>query len=328
MNMNLKKSALGLALVIGASLGAVEQASANVYARSYVDIDNLFIAITNGAGDPTGVDVSINSYTNTILGTSVLNGVLGAVEFGNCTLASCVPNVMPTLDGGYTWVGTDPGALNFTPLGPGMDEYGRADSVVWESAIVDIAAGGDPSTEVTHVEQISEAELQGGTHGSALTGITSTTGFEVNFTVQDDFFFTASFDAMWDQLVQILPGISGTALSDLSSSLVLRNEGTGEELNWDPGSPCASSFSLGCLSTDPGAINNVLSISQSGQASNIGSGFFNVSTGLISAGTYTLGLALQSSVEVTQRIPAPATLGLFGLGLTLLAGLSRRRKLR
>ncbi len=138
--MTMKKLTLAAAVAATMGLGVAEQAAASVYARSYLDINDLHILVTEDWGNTNApsTNVSITSFTFQIDDSAQLNNSNPLTSFGlGCGGTPGVPS------GSTNTCGVDPaltinvanapgstvlrGEDDFSIIGPGTDQYANAD---------------------------------------------------------------------------------------------------------------------------------------------------------------------------------------------------------
>lgn len=342
--MKFKKSTLAAILTSVISIGAVGQASADIYAGASMDIQDLTLNLS-GVGFPNVTTYSFN----------INNSVLSS--FGNdIDGASCAGTILPSPSGdcnsgagpvlysatGPAEVGTPlRGSNNFTFLGPvAGQEMASADGIIDTAQLVD----GIP----TSTRQIAEAEIATANGAQAAATLGSTTGFSFTFTTAGPGSLTVDFmaDPSVYAFIQDPPpgGASGaTALASTTVELNFSRDNSLDSAVWSPtivGGGCTDNVTLGsgggvtCVSEstteDLNSIANVTTLPTSSQefsrlASDLGLQAFAITLDFATAGTYTLGLSSQLNVNVTrvEAIPEPGILFLIGAGLAGL-GFTRR----
>ena len=205
MTISTKKKALIATFAGVAGLSLAGQASAEIYSSSRLLQQDLSIFIVNDEGTP----IPISSYSFDLTNTGNLNGGGDTTAtFKSCggsltsETSTCTQTDAEFFDGsgdntvlgGETdtarGAGSGPNAAESTDgirggedqynfIGPtGSGDYGTSDSVIDDAALV-----GDATTST---RQIAESEITDGEFAGGTATIESTTGFTMNFEVDDE----------------------------------------------------------------------------------------------------------------------------------------------
>lgn len=311
-----------LAVAFGAllSVGMVGQASADVYGLSYLDIDNLavtFNATSGGAGlytFATNQDAILNNVEDPTSGAASCAGNFGV--FTSCSIAN------PTLSGK---VQNAPGSTSvrgegdYTIFGS-VGDYSNA-----EAEVVSAVLTGDPTT---HVQSISESNLDTGFGAQANTNAGSNTNLSLTFAVGPAGSLSVSFDAVIDVRTEVTGGDLGIAQAASGATLLLQKDGV-TLASWAPtGTGTVTTCAPGLTCT---AIEDALSLnntSSSNGAPNVvaGSGSYSIDITGLTSGNYTLAFNTTTSADLFRvAVPVPGTLLLMGTGLLLGARATRRK---
>jgi len=342
MNRSAIVTALG---AMGLMLGAAQNAQANVYAESSLQISGLSIVFNPAAGATPGV------YNFTATNTAVLNGA-SALEtatcggtFGGastCPQAPITPvlNPLPANAPGSTVLRAD-GSMIF--FGPGAQQYANSDSEITTAQLAGHAS--------TSLKQIAEAELQTGTSASANAEIQSTTGFTFTFQVAAPGSMTLSFQADPDQLALISELLAGSysAQTNMRAQFTLQQDtdtlgGSLGFATWQPQgngialNDCTASNGVTCAETaDTQDLNTALGVTTNGQQTSnsredaLTPTAFSITVSGLDAGTWTLTLNSLTSVNLIRQVatvPEPGSLALLGACLFGMGYAGRRMKSR
>lgn len=331
--MKTKQTTLAAALAAATLLGASGQAAASIYARSYLEIYDLSIFISDDGGNTAG-GAEIDNFNFTLTNTADLDGnaVIGTGQCGGLPSpgANTCDAGSPTLDAD---VQNAPGSTvlrgenDFTFYGPGTDQYSNSDSVIYTSEL----SNGNP----TNTEQIAESELQTGTSTISSAEIQSTTGFTFEFTVTGADLIAISFYADTDRWVEIndLVALTATAQSNSNVEFQLENDDTGDFIVWRPNGTilngCAASFGACTELSDDWDLQKDFGVTtlatSSAGTSNYGGFYQMVFSGLYD-GDWTLTLNAVTSTSTSRTVPEPGMLALLGIGLSAMGLGLRRRK--
>ncbi len=238
--MQTKPKMLSAAIAAALAMGLVGEASASIYARSYLEFNNLQIAIIDSQGN---AGATIRNFQMSAANSASLNGTtVQATDFicqGNLTTNNCGP-VGTRVDAlAVNGIGSAPVRANndFSFFGPSLNEYANADSNIFRSELT----GDGPS----FTKQIAETELQTGTSARANAELQSITALTFSFTINnaDTNRLLISFDALSSSFVQIndAAALFATAQSNLPS--LRRRSRTG---TWNSGSKTTRRASLFC----------------------------------------------------------------------------------
>ena len=336
--MNTKKTTISTALMAVLALGFGGEASASFYARSYLEIDNMNIQISdNGGTSPGGATVTSFNFTTSdtanlnntgLVGNSNTCG--GSVASNTCSSVGNVLDSAPANGTGSAPLRTE---NDYSFFGPGTNQYSNADAVIYASELT--SAGANP----THTEQIAESELQSGTSALSSSKITSTTNLNMAFVATGANQISISFDTIASVIsrIQDAGASAGSALADIGFEFALSKDNTNIKAIWNPdgtNSGCLSSASLVCVVTSNFDINSDSSVGwapgiSTGATNRTGAGSHTLLVTGLTDGAWTLSLTAATGTTLTRQpvqAPEPGMIlllatGLLGLGFNL----NRRR---
>lgn len=292
--VSIKRSRIAAWIMGAASLIAATASSAASYAVSYDSITNFSI---------TGIPATaFGGFT--FSGDFTLS--LGALPGIEAHLSS--QDAAPACLGSYCSGFNNSFSSHDMSLTPG---YAYADAKIYNANV--LGGSGSAST-------IGEATVYSGAAGSA-----SANTMHAVFSLDSASTINFSFNALPFMSTQLLPGGTG-ATGAIGMGIVIKQAGN-TVFQWTPDGGWGGIFN-GTESSDPFSLNYTMG---SNQVYNPGpvsvSDLFSASTSL-SAGAYTLDIAMANAVTATSTtvVPVPAALPLFGSGVVALVALMRRRR--
>lgn len=324
--MKMQRSTLATAAALAMGLGMAGEAAAGVYARSYLEVDDLVIAISENGTTLDEADV-VTSFNFDLTNTATLNGAgvitgdscSGSVGANDCSTATPTLDAPPAIAPGST---VSPANNAFTFQGPGSEQYSYSDSVIYTAELT-----GDPAT---NTEQIAESEIQTATGADASAEIQSTTGFSFDFTLDNTGTLELDFTANPELLAAINDATAATALSqaNLSTQFRLTKDDGSASVSWAP----LGTSENNCIVVDGGItctenadsenLNSNVAVSTNGSSDLFSGddtfGAYGITIAGLPSGNYTLALSATTSTNVTrsvQAVPEPGILALFGAAL-------------
>ena len=361
--MNIRKIFKTVPLVAGlcaAGLLSSQSAQAYTYAGSKLDISNLTIGLNGAPQDPANLTI-ISSFTFTTLTNATINGVSdtsagrnpecgGTNPSGtpgglvsNCGAAPTLASNAANAPGGATLRANGDYSLS----GNTAVNYANAGAAILSAQLTD----GVP----TSLTSVSEANVIGnGNVAQASTLVTSNTTFGFIIQGVSGTVVTITFNASLSQLGEInnAPKDAISAKAEYGSSVVVGASGDWGSARWSPdgtllgcGLNCTEISDASTVKSTNGTLtDDALAASHStsaGRIAGIPFGDPSFVSNSLTDGLYQLQFTLDcganvicngnidltagTSVLVTQQIPAPATLGLLGLGLLTLGSMRRRK---
>lgn len=324
--MKLKKTSLATALVAALAMGAAGQASASVYAGSSLDVSNLVIGFTTGAGTPiTGLNPQ---YSFNVEDSATLNGATQAWAAGCSSIAgNCGASPVLSVNAANAPGSTVIRANNdYSLFGQNTGTFANSNAEISTAQLVTFLP--------TSTKQVAEAEVLGSGQGQASTNIQSSTTWTFSFSISETANLSLSFLAnpeMKADVSLVPPFSAGIAQSNLATDFTLRRLGGGAFVNWNPDGVNGNVICVGvlsCVEVDPESLNETMTVGPltSTVTHSLGSGpsLFSLNVNGLAAGNYTLSLAALTSVSV-QQVPEPGTLLLIGGALAAM-GMGRLRR--
>ena len=318
------KSASFRAMLLGAvggiaMLGASSGSQAAGLAFAAVEINDFGIYHSGAAPGLLGTQYDAADFTVLNIGntggTQALLPGFGAVSFGAGPLAGNVDVVQSCLGIGC------PGQNSFGPTGAG--HFARSDMRLAGQIIT------PPAASTATANTVSELRLTGaGSGGPNIGSVGTTSGFRL--AAADSIIFD------FDGIALLIVGItgvdeSGNMLASNSFSISI-TDGIGNTVfEWTPDGTVNTAITGGTEYSDGSDLTRTISYAVSpnplgSTTYNPGEAHFRAQTGVLGAGIdYVLSISHNSITNGLLRVPEPATLGLFGLGLAALGASKRRR---
>lgn len=331
MNAIMKKSVLATMLAGGVLASVANQAHAEAYATSFLNLTGGFLSFSNPGNVTLGTSVDTSKDSATLNGANQSGGGIG---FTDAPAVNAPASEVTRLNNVYNL------------FGPGSATYSNADA-----SIPTRQSAGNPFTQTL---QIAESELNKPQAADANTENSSLTGFSVTFNVLAPTALSFSFYAS-EYLRALLNSanvLGQTALATTNVVLSIQNASGATVFNWAPdgllgsgvagGTEGSDAFNLNVNDAaaflgDDHIISNGAGVSTAAGTGSpalgtyvapAGFGFFSATTNTLLGGTYTLSLSAKNSTGVTATapIPEPATLALLGIGIAGMGAATRRRK--
>jgi hypothetical protein len=326
--MTLKKLAVSVGISAALGLGAAGQAHATAEANALIDISNFILSGPTGA--PLALtDFSQLSFLDTLNNFAVLNGTPANTFAQNNTFTASTnaPLACVGLAGACAGIGED----NYTPgVVPPPLSYARSDSLLMNQPI---SGTGFPTG--VRAATIAETLLNNvaGTGGSS-TNIVLTSGF--TFVATHDMgsvdidFDARAFLRAWTASGS-LPGTSAGA--GFKWEVQLQDQAGNVLLDWVPDGTIGSGTEIGVnvLAEDCRLVNNATAtFNQPASPTEDCSGHFHALTtfALVAGQHYSFTInqtSTSQATEVERTVAEPGALALFGIALTGLGFVRRRR---
>lgn len=305
LNRNLLAAATATALGVGGA-GAAQAAMMGVKAFSHLAIDNFQIFNSDGEQyqDSDFDSLDIDNTSSTFADTDV-HGVTSSRTLDTTSGGgnpddnlSCVGACGGIVDDDFMQQG-EPASGN---------SFARGDTLL-QGALIDGLTGLSNSVSADALSEAQADDIEDTGEGNSSVG----TGTEFSFNLANDG-ETITFEFEGTPFLEaMLESDFGSAFASLNFSISIADE-EGDQV----------------FSYEPADLNESRSRLSAGTAEyNPGSGLFSATTDPLDGDVnYTLSIDHRSRVTFESEVAAPATLGLFGLGLLALGWMTRRRQAR
>lgn len=325
---------------------------AGMASRSYaqpvayaVSESNLTLGSVTFNGEPSGTNnanVSALFISDASDATASLNGVSttsSATPPSTSFVGTTIP-LQQAIAPGSTFSGPTPSTS--APFAATGQQNGVNYS--YASAILPSVETQNTSGVITSyitASSIAEVNVNAGSKGNAQAQNTSNSEIQLTFTT--DTSETIGVSATLQSLIQAavnVTGLGNEAQATQAINVTLENASTGAVLvDWNPngstnGSDVTGSDAANVTTTEPGnpTTNNLNASITENTLQNTGTltpgGAYSITMADIAAGTYTLTLNQQNTVnaQAAPSVPEPGTIALMGAGLLGLGAFYRRKK--
>ena len=333
-----------VAMAVGALAAMFSASSANAYTYgvSHLEFKDLTIAVTGATTTNTSYNFTLNGDAAFASNSSVQANTKACN--GTTLIANCNYGVLPA--GGHTLNLAPISAFgsvpinrvdnDFTFIGTGGNTYANADSVIWNSELLN--GGG------TRTQQISEALLNTNDFASSNSKVGSTSGLVFTFVVAGGATLKLDFMADADMQVENTSPSFNNGTVNMNASFTLRKTGAGGgSVTWAPAgtavNDCAVTTLAGvvCMEDIGGDGENlnqqiatdVTPDTQSNTSFNALAEYskFGLTVTGLKAGTYQVILNAGTGVGLERfATPEPGSLALIGVALAGLGLATSRRK--